>query len=82
VWTHALLCQFWPGPAGTTPFVPLPRSMDMRVAFRRSTRVGARVGLPLEDLGVQSDVLHFRTRRDVFQNDCDLFDHAGALLAQ
>jgi hypothetical protein len=82
VWTHALLRQFWPGPADKQPFAELPRSMDMRVAFRRSTRVGARVGLPLEDLGVQSDVIHHRTRGDVFRNDCDLLDHATSLFTK
>jgi C-terminal processing protease CtpA/Prc len=81
VWTHALLRQFWPATTGASPLQPLPRDMDMRVAFRRSTRVGKRVGLPLEDLGVESDVVHRTTRRDVFDESCDLFDHAGSLLA-
>ncbi len=87
VWTHALLSQFWPGDAATSPFKPLPNGMDMRIAFRRSTRVGKRNGIPLEDLGMRldpaaGDRLHRRTRRDIFENDIDLFNEAGAMLAQ
>jgi C-terminal processing protease CtpA/Prc len=82
VWTQELLRQVWPDPTpGRNPFNPLPKGMSMRVAFRRSLRVGPRAGLPVEDLGTKADVVHRRTRRDVFENDADLFDHAGRLLA-
>ena len=37
------------------PFVKLPGGASMRVAARRSTRVGKRSGVPLEDLGVAPD---------------------------
>jgi C-terminal processing protease CtpA/Prc len=87
VWTHDLLRQFYPGEPSARrqmplPLQPLPRGMSMRISFRRSSRVGARAGLPLEDLGVQCDRLHRRTRRDVFEDGADLFEEAGrALLA-
>ena len=38
-------------------FQPLPKQASMRVAIRRTPRVGKRAGDPLEDLGVVSD--HF-----------------------
>ena len=53
----------------------------MRVAIRRTLRVGALAGTPVEDLGVRSDVRHELTRRDVLENNVDLLDAAGALLA-
>ena len=39
-----------------THFKALPKQASMRVAIRRTTRVGARAGDPLEDLGVVSDI--------------------------
>lgn len=53
----------------------------MRVAIRRTLRVGALAGTPVEDLGVQPDVRHRMTRRDVLEGNLDLLDRAGALLA-
>jgi hypothetical protein len=53
----------------------------MRVAIRRTLRVGRLAGTPVEDLGVRSDVRHDMTRRDVLENNVDLLDAAGALLA-
>jgi hypothetical protein len=51
------------------------------VAIRRTLRVGKLAGTPVEDLGVRSDVRHEMTRRDVLENNVDLLDAAGALLA-
>jgi hypothetical protein len=53
----------------------------MRVAIRRTLRVGKLAGTPVEDLGVRSDVRHEMTRRDVLENNVDLLGVAGALLA-
>jgi hypothetical protein len=50
VWTHELLRQAFPGP--DSPFTQLPGNASFRVAVRRSTRIGAKMGDPLEDLGV------------------------------
>lgn len=88
VWTHELLRQFLPpqesskGSGVTGPLEQLPRGMSMRVSFRRSTRVGDRAGLPLEDLGVQCDRLHRKTRRDVFEGAADLYEFAGQTLLE
>jgi C-terminal processing protease CtpA/Prc len=89
VWTHDLLRQFLPagevssnGNGKSSPLQQLPRGMSMRISFRRSTRVGARAGLPLEDLGVQCDKLHRKTRRDVFEDGADLYESAGQGLVE
>jgi hypothetical protein len=87
VWTHSLLSQFLPPENGSSngkpsPLQPLPRKMSMRVSFRRSSRVGTRAGLPLEDLGVQCEMLHRKTRRDVFEDAADLYESAGRTLLQ
>jgi Peptidase family S41 len=79
VWTHGLLSILWPQ-TGSNPFKTLPKGMDMRVAFRRSLRVGQHSGIPLEDLGVRSDHVHLRTRDDVYRDDVDLYAESAALL--
>ena len=53
----------------------------MRVAIRRTLRVGRLSGTPVEDLGVVPDERHDMTRRDVLQNNVDLLEKAGSLLA-
>jgi imidazolonepropionase-like amidohydrolase len=84
VWTHGLLIQLMapdnvdPGPS---PYRPLPRGSDMRVAARRTTRVGDRQGDILEDLGVKPDIRYSMTRRDVLEGNRDLIDLAIAELA-
>lgn len=78
VFTHDLLQQVVPGP--NSPFRDLPRGANMRVAIRRTTRVGANSGLPLEDLGVQPDEVHRMTRNDVLNGNQDLVEAATALL--
>ena len=81
VWTHGLLKALRDLPPDPgTPYAALPRQADMRVAIRRTLRVGRLAGTPVEDLGVRSDVRHDMTRRDVLENNVDLLDAAGALL--
>ncbi|MFI5707049.1 S41 family peptidase [Kribbella sp. NPDC051620] len=60
----------------------LPKGVQMRVALRRSLRVGTRIGQPLEDLGVVPDQLHELTKRDLIEENADLMAAAGALLAE
>ncbi len=60
----------------------LPKGVQMRVALRRSLRVGTRMGQPVEDLGVVPDTLHELTKRDLLEENADLLAAAGALLAQ
>jgi cytosine/adenosine deaminase-related metal-dependent hydrolase len=86
VWTHELLrllmdTQHPAQPAFPhNPFRPLPHNAGMRVSVRRTTRVGALDGTPLEDLGVEPDNRHHMTRDDILHGNRDLFEHAAALL--
>lgn len=63
-------------------FTPLPKQASMTVAIRRTTRVGARAGDPLEDLGVVSDRIHRMTRRDLLDDNIDLIADVAQQLAQ
>jgi hypothetical protein len=79
VWTHDLLRQLLPGQ--NSPLQPLPKNTSMRVAIRRTIRVGNRAGVPVEDLGVLPDRIHHMTRNDLLNNNQDLIDEAADLLA-
>jgi hypothetical protein len=79
VWTHSLLRQLMPG-AGS-PFAELPAGASFRVSIRRTTRVGDRSGVPVEDLGIVPDDVHRMTRDDLLESNRDLHDRAGAILA-
>jgi Peptidase family S41 len=82
VWPHHLLRTLRNTPPDPrTPYAALPKQADMRVSVRRTLRVGALAGTPVEDLGVRPDVRHDLTRRDVLEGNLDLLDAAGALLA-
>ena len=76
VWEHGLLLQL----AGA-PLKTLPKNSNMRVAIRRTLRVGAQAGTELEDLGVVPDQDHRMTRRDLLENNVDLIEKAASLLA-
>jgi hypothetical protein len=78
VWNHADVLQRLVLPQN--PFRPLPQEAGMTVAVRRSTRVGARSGVPLEDLGVVPDKQHYMTRDDVINHNVDLIAHAAEIL--
>jgi hypothetical protein len=78
VWDHGLLSRLLVGP--DSPYQPLPGGANMRVAIRRSVRVGALAGTPVEDLGVEPDERHPLTRRDLLEDNRDLLDRAGELL--
>lgn len=78
VWTHQNFLEEWPD----GPFTALPDGAQFRVALRRSLRVAKRWGQPVEDLGVIPDVRHRVTSRDLLDNNVDLMDRAGGLLAQ
>ena len=84
VWTHGLLATLLqePQPADpTTPYEALPNGANLRVAIRRTLRVGELSGTPVEDLGVRPDVTHQLTRADLLSGNVDLLDKAGELLA-
>lgn len=74
---HGDLLSDWTG----GPLEPLPGGADMRVSLRRTLRVGARSGQPVEDLGVEPDILYEMTRDDLLQGNRDLLDKAGEVLA-
>ena len=80
VWEHQYLQQRL---GKASMLKPLPKGADMRVAIRRTVRVGAQAGTELEDLGVVPDgPLHRMTRRDVLEGNIDLIEEAGARLAR
>ncbi|KUJ68186.1 peptidase S41 [Streptomyces albus subsp. albus] len=80
VWTHEVLRDLLADDPDS-PYLPLPKRADMRVAVRRALRVGAQSGTPVEDLGVIPDALHRTTRRDLLDGNADLLDRAGRMLA-
>src|ERR687894_2452228 len=83
VWTHGLLKLLLeiPNENPESPYVALPKQADMRVSIRRTLRVGALAGTPVEDLGITPDHRHEMTLRDVLENNVDLVERAGQLLA-
>jgi hypothetical protein len=82
VWTHGLLRTLLelPQPNPASPYAALPAKADMRVSIRRTLRVGALSGTPVEDLGVVPDQRHEMTRRDVLEDNVDLLNRAGEIL--
>ncbi|MEU4291026.1 S41 family peptidase [Kribbella sp. NPDC026596] len=84
VWTHGLLAALLnepPPPDESSPYVALPNGANMRVAIRRTLRVGGLSGTPVEDLGVKPTETHRITRADLLEGNVDLLNRAGALLA-
>jgi hypothetical protein len=81
VWTLDLIRQFFASAGMTPPLQPLPKGAGMRVAIRRTLRVGAEAGTELEDLGVRPDQEHRLTRADTLNNNPDLIAHAASILA-
>lgn len=87
VWTHGLLQLLFSiptppyAPLSISPFLPLPFGADMRVAIRRTMRVGRQAGIPVEDLGVVPDELHRMTKADLLEGNVDLIRHAASILA-
>ena len=64
------------------PFAkPLPKDTELRVAIRRSIRVGPQAGNDVEDFGVTPDFRYDLTRRDLLHQNADLIDYAAKLLA-
>lgn len=77
VWAHDYLRSKM---GEDSPLKPLPRRASFQVAIRRTTRVGPRQGVPLEDIGVIPDDFHHMTRRDVLEGNPDLIEKAASLL--
>jgi cytosine/adenosine deaminase-related metal-dependent hydrolase len=84
VWSHALLRQLMESDdpsALQSPYRTLPHGADLRVAVRRTVRVGANAGSVVEDLGIKPDHIHRMTRQDLLGNNDDLIAAAIDLLA-
>jgi C-terminal processing protease CtpA/Prc len=80
VWTLEQIRQFFTSAGMTPPLAQLPKKAGMRVAIRRTLRVGDEAGTELEDLGVRPDFEHQLTRADTLSGNEDLIAHAGSLL--
>jgi hypothetical protein len=65
---------------GLDGFPPLPKGVAFRTAIRRATRVRGQAGVPLEDLGVKTNEVHYLTRRDLLEGNADLLARAAELL--
>lgn len=61
---------------------PLAHAPVFRVAVRRCERVRAMTGQALEGVGLRPDALHLPTRRDLLEEDADLFARAAKILAE
>jgi C-terminal processing protease CtpA/Prc len=68
------------GTAAPAPLQALPRGAGMRVAIRRTLRVGAEAGTEMEDLGIMPDDVHPMTKADVLQGNPQLMAHAVKML--
>ncbi|SDZ81916.1 Peptidase family S41 [Thiothrix caldifontis] len=84
VWRHSFLKELLETPQPSdpeTPYKSLPKGADMRVAIRRSLRVGKQSGTPIEDLGIKPDSRHHMTRDDLLDGNIDLINKAGEILS-
>lgn len=81
VWNHARLIGSMTGLADS-PYRPLPAGTDIKVAIRRTLRVGTNVGAPVEDFGVEPKHVHPMTRSDVLNGGVDLLALAARLLSK
>jgi hypothetical protein len=59
-----------------SPFKPLPRDTSLRIAIRRSIRVGAKEGRPLEELGITPNQRYYMTKLDLKGHNEDLIEEA------
>ena len=84
VWTHGLLqalLNLPQPPDSETPYESLPNGANMRVAIRRSLRVGKQSGTPVEDLGITPDSRYHMTKDDLLFGNIDLLNKAGEILS-
>ncbi|GAA0486903.1 hypothetical protein Ade02nite_10810 [Paractinoplanes deccanensis] len=81
IWHHADLIARLPN-AADSPYRELPRGASLSLVIRRFLRVGPNAGTPLEDYGVVPRKHHSTTRRDLLEDDADLFAEAVKLLGE
>ena len=77
VWTSQLLSAL----AGDDTIARLPHGAGFTVAVRRTTRVGAQAGTPVEDLGIEPTERYAMSRRDLLAGNRDLLDTAVGMIA-
>lgn len=63
-------------------FKALPHGADMRVAIRRTLRVGEQAGTPLEDLGIRPDRRYYMKQVDLLESNRALIDYACDVLKE
>lgn len=82
VWTHQQIRNFFASAGLTPPLDQLPKGASMRVAIRRTIRVGDEAGTELEGLGVPPDQEHQPTRNDILSDEIpDLLKRAAEILS-
>jgi hypothetical protein len=81
VWGHDYLCKLMKKQK-RSPLQRLPKGVTMRVAMRRSRRIGERGGTPLEEFGVVPDKLHYMSRADLLNDNIDLIKNALTILSR
>jgi hypothetical protein len=81
VWPYETI-RFALGRTARYYFTPLPKGAGMKVALRRSIRVGRQTGRPLEELGIVPDNRHFITRNDLLNRNSDLIREAAKILSK
>ena len=59
-----------------SPIKPLPRDASLRIAIRRSLRVGEKEGRPLEELGITPNRRYYMTKLDLIGHNDDLIAEA------
>ncbi|XVU22500.1 S41 family peptidase [Actinoplanes sp. CA-054009] len=79
IWQLGDLLARLPDPADS-PYRALPHGANLSLVIRRVLRVGPNAGTPLEDYGVVPRKLHRPTRRDLLEDEADLFTEAVKLL--
>jgi hypothetical protein len=55
-------------------------AFELRVAFRRSQRIGPQIGNDVEDFGIRPDYVYDMTRNDLLKGNVDLINYAIGLL--
>ena len=55
--------------------------LPFRFSIRRNVRTGEHAGTPVEDLGIEPDIIYNMTRRDLLEEDVDLIKKASEILA-
>jgi len=77
VWTWDVL-QSLAQQAGNSRLRALPGGFGFNIAIRRSVRTGEKMGIPVEDLGVEADVMYYPTLIDISGDNIQLIDFTMA----